>query len=199
MNFFRNLTYHGKLTTSVGWNDTQASSRPFCVPTFPAQVLSAMLVSTGKGSCRHHRFARGLASWLVVIVKSGFPVDWSDSGWGHLDSKFYSKTLYLLWIVKNNCFLITKCIWFVNFKYIYLKKIIKLRKNSSIKWFIPFHVLIPPDVIWKKIITSIVSRLFHRDTHQFTAYIYIYIYMCVYVYIVFMVFFFKQNSCICCT
>ena len=31
------------------------------------------------------------------------------------------------------------------------KKIIKLRKNSSFNWFTPFHVLIRPDVIWKKI------------------------------------------------
>ena len=35
---------------------------------------------------------------------------------------------------------------------IYLKRIImKLRKNSSFNWFTPFHVLIRPDVIWKKI------------------------------------------------
>ena len=32
-----------------------------------------------------------------------------------------------------------------------VKKIIKLRKNSSFNWFTPFHVLIRPDVIWKKI------------------------------------------------
>ena len=64
-----------------------------------------------------------------------------------------------------------------------------------------FSRINPPRRDMKKIITSIVSRLFHRDTHQFTVYIYIYIYIyvCVYIYIVFMVFFFKQNSCICCT
>ena len=33
----------------------------FSTPAFPAQGLSAMLVSPGKGSCRHHRFARALA------------------------------------------------------------------------------------------------------------------------------------------
>ena len=33
----------------------------FATHTFPAQGLSAMLVSPGKGSCRHHRFARALA------------------------------------------------------------------------------------------------------------------------------------------
>ena len=33
----------------------------------------------------------------------------------------------------------------------YLKKMIKLRKNSSFNWFTPFHVLIRPVVIWKKI------------------------------------------------
>ena len=32
-----------------------------------------------------------------------------------------------------------------------LKKIMKLRKNSSFNWFTPVHVLIRPDVIWKKI------------------------------------------------
>ena len=61
VNFFQNLTYHAKLTTAVGWNDSQASPRPFCDPRFPAQGLSAMLVSPGKGSCHHHRFARALA------------------------------------------------------------------------------------------------------------------------------------------
>ena len=64
VNFFQNLTYHVKLTTSVGWNDTQASPRPFATPAFPAQAwqgLSAMLVSPGKGSCRHDRFTRALA------------------------------------------------------------------------------------------------------------------------------------------
>ena len=60
------------------------------------------------------------ARWLVVIVNNGFPVDWSDSGEGHLDLKLYSKTSFLLWIVKNNGFLIIKCIWFVNF-YIFKK------------------------------------------------------------------------------
>ena len=33
----------------------------------------------------------------------------------------------------------------------YLKKMIKLRKNSSFNWFTPFHVLIRPDVIWKNL------------------------------------------------
>ena len=55
------MIYRAKLTTSVRWNDTQASPRPFTTPAFPAQGLSAMLVSPGKGSCRHHRFARALA------------------------------------------------------------------------------------------------------------------------------------------
>ena len=47
--------------------------------------------------------------------------------------------------------------------------IMKLRKNSSLNWFTPFCVLISPDVIWKKNITSIVSRPFHCDTHRFTV------------------------------
>ena len=44
------------------------------------------------------------ARWLIVIVNNGFPVDWSDSGSGHLDFKFYNKTPIFLWIVKNNGF-----------------------------------------------------------------------------------------------
>ena len=44
-----------------------------------------------------------------------------------------------------------KYLWFVNFKYVFKKKIIKLRKNSSFNWFTPFHVLIRPDVIWKNL------------------------------------------------
>ena len=72
--------------------------------------------------------------------------------------------------MKNNGVLIIKYLWFVNFKYIWKKNTIKLRKNSSFNWFTPFHVLIRPDVIWKKL-----SRPFyHRDTHQFTAYIIFY-------------------------
>ena len=43
-----------------------------------------------------------------------------------------------------------KYLWFVNFKYVFKKKI-KLRKNSSFNWFTPFHVLIRPDVIWKNL------------------------------------------------
>ena len=48
-------------------------------------------------------------------------------------------------------FLIIRYVWFANFKYIFKRKIFKLRKNSSFNWFTPFHVLIRPDVIWKKI------------------------------------------------
>ena len=91
VNFFQNPTYHAKLTTSVGWNDTQASPRPFCDPSFSS-------------------------SGLLKIM--GF---WS---WNIYDLSFSS---------------------------LYLKIIIKLRKNSSFNWFTPFHVLIHPVVIWKKL------------------------------------------------
>ena len=141
----------------------------FATHAFPAQGLSAMLVSPGKDTCRHHRFARALAhchcrQWvpgqLIGQTPCGYGrVCWSDSGWGHLDLKFYNKTPFLLWIVKNNGFLIIKYLWFVNFKYVF-KEITKFRKNSSFNWFTPFHVSIHP---------SIVSRPFHRDTHQFTV------------------------------
>ena len=114
---------------------------------FPAQGLSAMLVSPGKGSCRHHRFARALArchckQWvpgrLIGLRERSFIL------------KIYNKTPFLLWIVKNNGFLIMKYQWFVNFTYIFKSKY-KLRKNSSLNWFTPFHVLICPDVIWKNV------------------------------------------------
>ena len=47
---------------------------------------------------------------------------------------------------ENNGFLIIKYLWFVYFKYIYIKKEIK-KKNNSFNWFTPIHVLIRPDVI----------------------------------------------------
>ena len=75
VNFFQNLTYHAKLTTSVGWNDTQASPRPFCDPRFPAQGLAGF---AGKRLVSSSQVLH--ARWLVVIVNNGFPVDWSDSG-----------------------------------------------------------------------------------------------------------------------
>ena len=143
----------------------------FATPVFPAQGLSAMLVSPGKCSGRHHRFARALARCHCKQYR--FSVDWLDSGYGHLDLKFYSKTLFLLWIVKNNGFLIIKYLWFVNFKYIF-KNIIKLRKNSSFNWFTHFHMLIPPDVIWRKLsrplyhvhFTVIHTNSRHKITYQ---------------------------------
>ena len=66
VNLFQNLTYHAKSTASLGWNDIQApwskhNQDLFATPAFPAQGLSAMLFSPGKGSCRHYRFARALA------------------------------------------------------------------------------------------------------------------------------------------
>ena len=68
----------------------------FATPALPAQGLSAMLVSPGKGSCRHHMFARALA---CCHCKQWFPVYWSDSGWGHLDLNFTAKPhfCYQLW------------------------------------------------------------------------------------------------------
>ena len=104
----------------------------FATPAFPAQGLSAMLVSPGKGSCRHHRFARALVRCPCKQWVPGRLI-------GHLDLTFYSKTPFLLWIVNNNGFLIIKYLWFVKFKYI-SKKIIKSRKD-----------LIRPDMIWKEL------------------------------------------------
>ena len=118
----------------------------FTTPAFPAQGLSSMLVLPGKGLCRHHRFARALAH---CYCRQWVPGRLIGPGVKSLDLKFYNKTPFLLWIVTNNGSLIIKYLWFVNFKYIFNKK--KLRKNSSLNLFTPFHVLIRLGVIWKKL------------------------------------------------
>ena len=67
------------------------------------------------------------ARWLVVIINNGYPVDWSDSGYGHLHIKFYNKTPFL-WIVKNNVFFLIQYLWFDNFKCIFKRELNELRK-----------------------------------------------------------------------
>ena len=90
------------------------------------------------------------ARWLVDIVK-WVPGRLIGLGVRSFRLKFYKKKkTFLLWIVKNNGFLIIKYLRFVNFKLIF-KKIIEYKKNSSFNWFTPLHVLIRPDVIWKKL------------------------------------------------
>ena len=84
----------------------------FATPAFPVQGLSAMLVSPGKGLCRHHRFARALARCHCKQRVPGRLI-------GH-----YVRSFRLI----NNGFLIIKYLWFVNFKYIFKNRIIKLRK-----------------------------------------------------------------------
>ena len=123
----------------------------FAIPAFPPQGLSAMLVSLGKGSCRHHRFARALAR---CRCKQWVPGRMIGVGVRSFTFKILQQTEQkpiFLWIVKYNSFLIVKYLWFVNFKYIYLEKNNYIKKNSSFNWVTPFHVLIRPDVIWKKI------------------------------------------------
>ena len=120
----------------------------FATPAFPAQGLSAMLVSPGKGSCRHHRFARALAR---CHCKQWVPGRLIGLGVRSCRLKILQQNPFLLWIVTNKGFLIIKYLWFDNFKYRFKKKITKLRKNSSFNWFTPFHVLIRPDVIWKNL------------------------------------------------
>ena len=99
-----------------------------------------MLVLPGKGSCRHHWFARALAH---CHCKQWVPGRLIGLGVRSFRLKILQKNSFLLWIVKNNGFLIIKYLCFLNYKYI-LKKIIKLRKNSSFNRFTPFHVLIRP-------------------------------------------------------
>ena len=111
----------------------------FVTPAFPAQGLCAMLVSPGKGSCRHHGFARAFAR---RHCKQWVPGRLIGLGVRSFRLQILQQNPILLWIVKNNGFLTIKYLWFVNFKYLFEKKIIKLRKNSSFNWFTPFHVLI---------------------------------------------------------
>ena len=96
----------------------------FATPAFPAQGLSAMLVLPGKGSCRHHRFARALAHCHCKQWVPRRPI-----GLGLRSFRF--KILLQNPIFVMNCekqwVLIIKYLWFVNFKYIF-KKIIELRK-----------------------------------------------------------------------
>ena len=98
----------------------------FATPAFTAQGLSAMLVSPGNGSCRHHRFARTLAR---CHSKQWVPGRLIGLGVRSFRLKIVQQNPFLLWIVKNNGFVIIKYLWFVNFKYIFKKKIIKLRKT----------------------------------------------------------------------
>ena len=88
------------------------TSTIFATPAFPAQGLSAMLVSPGKGSCRHHRFARALAR---SHCKHWVPGRLIGLGVRSYRLKILQQNPFLLWIVKNNGFLIIKCLWFVNF------------------------------------------------------------------------------------
>ena len=65
------------------------------------------------------------------------------------------------------------------------KKIIKLRKNSSFNWFTPFHVLIRPEVIWKKISRPLYHVHFtgiHTNSRHKCMYMCIYMYICLYLY-----------------
>ena len=49
----------------------------------------------------------------------------------------------------------------------------KIRKNSSFNWFTPFHVLIHPDVIWKKLsrpLYHVHFTLIHTNSRHKTVY-----------------------------
>ena len=118
----------------------------FATPAFPAQGLSEMLVSPGKGSCHHHRFAHALARWHCK--------QWVPGRLIGLGVRSFT-----LNILQENPIFVIDCEkqWVFNHKIpmiyqfqIYTKKK-KLRKNSSFNWFTPFHVLIRPDVIWKNL------------------------------------------------
>ena len=50
-----------------------------------------------------------------------------------------------------------------------LKKIIKLRKKYFFQLIYTSSRVNPPGRDMKKFVTSVVSRPFHHDTHQFTA------------------------------
>ena len=135
----------------------------FATPAFPAQGLNAMLVSPGKCSCRHHRFARALAR---CHCKHWVPGRLIGLGLRLFRLKILQQNPIFWWIVKNNGFLIIKYLLFVNFKYIFKKIIFK---KYFFQLIYTFSRVNPPGRDMKKIITTIVSRRFYRGTHQFTA------------------------------
>ena len=94
----------------------------FATPAFPAQGLSATLVSPGKGSCRHHRSARALARCHCKHGKQWVPGRLIGLGVrSFILDILQQKNPFLLWIVKNNELIIINYLWFVNFKYIFKK------------------------------------------------------------------------------
>ena len=107
------------------------------------QGLSAMLVSPGKGSCRHHRLARALACCHCKQWVPGRLI-----GVGSFRLTILQQNPIFIMNCENNGFLIITYLWFVNFKCIFKKKWIK-KKYNFVNWFTPFYVLIRPDVIWK--------------------------------------------------
>ena len=74
----------------------------FVTPAFPAQGLSAMLVSPGKGSCRHHKFACAFAR---CHCKQWVPGRLIGLGVRSFRLKILQQNPIFLWIVKNNGFL----------------------------------------------------------------------------------------------
>ena len=147
MNFFQNLIYNAKLTTSVGWIPKHHQDL-FATHAFPAQGLSAMLVSPGKGSCHHHRFAHALARYHC---KEWVPGRVIALGGRSFRLKIIQQSpifCYDLWKIMGFYSWNTYDLSISN---VYLKWIIKLRENSFFNWFTPIYVLIRPDVIWKKL------------------------------------------------
>ena len=91
VNFFQNLAYHAKLARSVGWNDTEASRRPFCDPCYSSTGPKRDVGFTGKRLVSSSQLCTRVGSLSSAHCNNGFPVDWSDSGWGH------SNTNWILW------------------------------------------------------------------------------------------------------
>ena len=134
------------LWSAMGWYPgiTKTFLRPLL---FHHRALAWCWFRREKGSWRHHRFARALAR---CHCKQWVPGRLFGLGVRSFRLKILQQNLIFLWIVKNNGVLIIKYLCFVNCKYIFKIKI-KLRKNNSFNWFTPFHVLIRPGVLWKKL------------------------------------------------
>ena len=103
----------------------------FATIAFPAQGLSAILALPGKGSCRHHRFARALAR---CHYKQWVPGRLIGLGVRSFRLNILHQIPIFVMNCENNGFLIINA-YDLSISNIYFKKIIKLGKHSSFNCF----------------------------------------------------------------
>ena len=69
VNFVQTLTYHAKLTTSVGWNDALSSPKPFFRPPLFQHSLMATLWSACSAVCRVNKWFADDVLCSVMLLK----------------------------------------------------------------------------------------------------------------------------------